>query len=569
MVMDKASTDIPDFATQHPELLSSWDYKKNTVNPSSIPSSYSKSIFWVCSKGHSWKTSISNRIKQGGCPYCRGRKIWPGFNDLATLYPDLLREWDYQKNTVKPDTVAPANAKKYWWLCPKGHSYEAAVSSRTRLKTGCPYCANQKLLKGFNDFETLYPDLALEWDYEKNEGKKPSDYISGSETYAWWKCRKGHSWHTMISTRVSGTGCPTCAKEYKTSVPEQAVFYYCSKYYSDAVNRYQPDWLGRSELDVYIPSLCTAIEYDGRVWHKDVEKDIQKNKLCTENGIRVLRIREPGLQLFNEDCIGFEKISYDSLSTAISTLLIKLGISSPDVNVSRDLDNVYALMDYQEKEQSISNKYPQIAAEWDYERNSKYLSPQTVNCNAKILAYWICPLGHRYEARIEHRTRSGSGCPICDGKKVLAGFNDLASQKPELAKEWDYSNNQKLPTEVHYSASKKYWWVCALGHKWEASPGQRVRHGSGCPYCAGQKAIPGVTDFATVEPELVKEWDYEKNSLSPQKLLPRSRERVWWKCSKGHSWQDSIRNRAISKHRYCPICQREKREEPMRRDSPM
>lgn len=556
---------INDFASLHPDLLQEWDFAQNTEDPSRLSETSTKSVWWKCDKGHTWKTSVGQRVKQAGCPYCRGRKIWPGYNDFATLYPNLLREWDYSLNDEKPTEIAPADAKKYHWICPKGHKYEAAISSRTRLGTGCPYCASQKVLPGFNDFESLHPDLAKGWDYEKNGTLKPSDFCEFSGKSVWWKCKKGHSWKTMIESRSRGYGCPICAKEYKTSIPEQALFFYIRSVFPDAINNYKTDWLGKSELDVFIPSLNIAVEFDGRVWHKEPAKDIEKNQLCSNHGIRVLRVREPGIPLFN-DCIGLEKISYDSLSKAINQLLVLLGIESPSINVEDDLNEIYGLMQYREKEQSIAKQYPDIVAEWDYENNSVYLSPDTVNCNSKIKVFWVCPQGHHYEARVEHRTRVGSGCPYCAGKKVMSGFNDIASKYPELICEWS-EDNSTSPDAVYMLSTKKYLWECKqCGHKWNASVYQRVKIGTGCPVCAMARRKEQVTinskgrfisknaPITISHPEIAKEWNYSKNGdLSPESCSYGSERKVWWLCPNGHSYQTMIKSR--TKHNYgCPIC---------------
>ena len=554
---------INDLPTVNPAIMDSWDYEKNTVNPHTLSGESSKSVYWKCEKGHSWKTSVANRIKQEGCPYCRGRKIWSGFNDLKTLFPELMKEWDFDLNVVDPEKIAPASSKKYHWICPLGHRYEATVASRTRLNTGCPYCANQKLLVGYNDFATVYPQLVSEWDYEKNKGKTPSDYIAGSETYIWWKCSKGHSWRTMISTRVGkgGTGCPICAKEYKTSIPEQATYYYCKKYFSDAIGNYQPEWIGKSEIDIFIPSLMVGLEYDGRVWHKKVEKDKEKTELCKIHGIRLIRLREPGLESFDDGCIPLASLKKDDLSKGINAALLMLGIENADIDVVRDIDEVYRLMDYQEKENSLQSKYPEIAAQWDYKRNSKYLSPETINCKSKTSVHWICDNGHQYEARVDHRTIMKSGCPICAGKVVIPGVNDFASQHPELLSEWDYSSNEKGPEQYTSDHNKAVNWICKRGHSWAATIPNRIK-GSGCPYCAGHKAIPGETDVRTVNPKLIEEWDYEKNvGISPEMYLPQSNQKVWWKCKRGHSWQDPIKKRFRQKVRYCPVCRKTNHEE--------
>ena len=56
-----------------------------------------------------------------------------------------------------------------------------------------------------------------------------------------------------------------------------------------------------------------------------------------------------------------------------------------------------------------------------------------------------------------------------------------------------------------------------------------------CPYCTGRLAIKGETDLLSVNPDLVKEWDYEANDrLKPTDVTANTRKKVRWKCSEGH-----------------------------------
>ena len=355
---------------------------------------------------------------------------------------------------------------------------------------GCPICANQQVLVGYNDFPTTHPQLLEEWDYENNVDINPNNFTAGSEQYAWWKCKKGHQWKTMICSRTQGYGCPVCAKEYKTSIPEQAVFYYCKCADPLAVNGYQPEWLGKSEIDIFMPSLMVGIEYDGRVWHKDIEKDRVKDDVCLKNGIRIYRIREPGICCYNDNCIGLTSLSQNDLSAGIRHLFQKIGISEISVDVSRDIDAIYQLLDFKEKQFSLAKQYPEIALEWDYEKNSNHISPTTINGKSGKYVYWRCPNGHSYEMRVDHRTISNAGCPYCSSKKVLKGYNDLSTTSPALVKEWHYQKNTDLsPETVTRGSNKKAWWLCqTCGNEWLATICSRSR-GSGCPECSRRKRI--------------------------------------------------------------------------------
>ena len=405
--------------------------------------------------------------------------------------------------------------------------------------------------------------LMTEWDWEKNISVSPEETKLGSEKRIWWICPKGHSWNTTVATRVRGCNCPTCSKEYKTSIPEQAIFYYCQKYFPDSINSYKTEWLQKSEIDIYIPSLGLGIEYDGRAWHKNIEKDVAKNALCLMHGITLFHIREPGLPRIKDNYIELKSLKYEDLTPGIISLF---NIIAPtincDIDVIRDLTDIYGLLHFKSKEESLSNKYPHLVAEWDYTKNGRYLTPDNINCKSGKNVYWLCPKGHSYQARVDHRTLKQSGCPYCAGKKVIVGETDLASRFPHIAAEWDYSQNEKNPDDYYHNSSQKVWWKCSEGHTWQATIKQRVRTGSGCPYCAGQKAIPGQTDIQTVDPILISEWDYDKNTeVDPENLLPYSRVKVWWKCNHGHSWCETVRNRYISKKRLCPICHPRKKRQ--------
>ena len=166
--------------------------------------------------------------------------------------------------------------------------------------------------------------------------------------------------------------------------------------------------------------------------------------------------------------------------------------------------------------------------------------------------WWKCSRGHEWQATIASREK-GSGCPICSNQKVLAGYNDLQTTHPELAKLWHPTKNGLLtPQMVTYGSGQKVWWQCENGHEWQRAIDQWLK-GIGCPYCSGRRAVAGKTDLATQNPELAKEWHPTKNGeLTPQDIRPKSGKKVWWQCAEGHEWEATIHNR--SSGRGCPEC---------------
>ena len=123
-------------------LLREWDMAHNLpLTPQTVTYGSHKSAWWRCENGHEWKAAIYTRIAGTRCPYCTGRKVLVGFNDLATQHPELARQWDYRKNApLVPADISAGSHRSVWWRCEKGHSWRASIHSRTS-GCGCPVCA--------------------------------------------------------------------------------------------------------------------------------------------------------------------------------------------------------------------------------------------------------------------------------------------------------------------------------------------------------------------------------------------------------------------------------------------
>jgi len=176
--------------------------------------------------------------------------------------------------------------------------------------------------------------------------------------------------------------------------------------------------------------------------------------------------------------------------------------------------------------------------------------PSEVTWGSGLRKKWICSEGHIYESIISHKTRTLEGCPFCDGKKVLAGFNDLATTHPHIANEafgWDPK------TVIAGSSSSKRQWKCSLGHFWEATANTRTNKSaaknSGCPICANKQTLSGFNDLATTNPELAA----QLVSPDPTTITESSHIVGIWKCKNNHEWSSRIANRRGGE-RGCPTC---------------
>lgn len=137
-------------------------------------------------------------------------------------------------------------------------------------------------------------------------------------------------------------------------------------------------------------------------------------------------------------------------------------------------------------ENDFASQYPRLAAEWDLEKNGT-LSPEEVTASSNHKVWWLCDKGHSYSASVQGRTRNGNGCPYCVNRKVLQGFNDLATTCPVVAAEWHPTLNGALRSEHIVAGNhRKIWWQCSLGHVWKAAVYSRTgRHMCACPVCVG------------------------------------------------------------------------------------
>ena len=200
-------------ASIYPQLIKEWHPIKNgELTPYQISFGSAKKVWWLCEKGHEWQSDIQHRSTGKGCPFCSGRNAIVGETDLETISPSLAKQWHPTKNgKLSPKQISFGSSKKVWWLCEKGHEWQAKVNHRYN-GSGCPYCSGNKVLVGYNDIETTHPELAKEWHY--NNELTPQNFSSGSNKKVWWICSKcGYEWSAIIYNRSKGIGCPKCAIE--------------------------------------------------------------------------------------------------------------------------------------------------------------------------------------------------------------------------------------------------------------------------------------------------------------------------------------------------------------------
>lgn len=134
----------------------------------------------------------------------------------------------------------------------------------------------------------------------------------------------------------------------------------------------------------------------------------------------------------------------------------------------------------------IENNRHDLLESWHNEKNGTR-TPYNTAFSSNKYAWWLCPkCGYEWESKVNNRTAGNRGCPLCSGKVVVSGRNDLVTTHPEIAKEWHPTLNGDLtPDKVSRGHGKKVWWKCPLGHDYEATPNHRTsgKNPTSCPEC--------------------------------------------------------------------------------------
>lgn len=200
-----------DLKTRFPRLATEWHPSKNALGPTHVSAYSGGKAWWVCTEGHEWEATIANRANGNGCPICAGQMVLTGLNDMATTNPELAAEWHPTRNGgLTPAMVFAGLGRKVWWRDLLGHEWETTGNSRVS-GVGCPICAGQRILVGFNDLATRMPALAAEWHPSLNGPRSAESVTVMNGKKAWWLGVCGHEWEAVVSSRSAGTGCPICA----------------------------------------------------------------------------------------------------------------------------------------------------------------------------------------------------------------------------------------------------------------------------------------------------------------------------------------------------------------------
>lgn len=282
-------------------------------------------------------------------------------NELVSKNESLMKEWDFEKNDalgLDPQKLSVGSNKKAWWKCEKGHSWQAAIEKRSRCN--CPYCSNRRVLPGYNDFASRYPELLSEWGYDKNTDIKPDEVPYASSKKAHWKCGKcSYEWISEIRNRtVYKHDCPQCARIEGGQRRTQTII---SRNGSLADTPLLAEWNysknGTADPHDYSPHSNKAVWWQcskcGYEWFANINNRTNgRGCPCCSHSVLV-----PG-------------------------------------------------------KNDLATLNPDLAAQWHPTLNGN-LKPSGITPHSGKKVWWLCPKGHSYEATVLHRAE-GTNCPMCN-----------------------------------------------------------------------------------------------------------------------------------------------------------
>lgn len=513
-------------------------------------------ILWQCSLGHDYSSHIVQKLRGHGCPYCSGRKVYTGFNDFKTKYPEVAKFWS-PLNVLDPSKILVSRSERFLWRCTNGedHNFKARISKMI-VNSSCMVCKNYEVLSGFNDINTFSSE-AYKWFSAKNSATVEQSVFNSTKKYKWHCVECDYEWKAdakTIANRISKkkNACPIC-----TGVVADG---------KNTLGRKFPELLEEWDFEKnFLDPFKTSGGSKEKAWWKcsnghSYEKQISyKTKSPKTPCVKCnsLAFRCPD---FAEEYSLKNEIAADAISYKSARMVIWLckkcngeykrtpGIKhkSPECPYCTDWQILKGFNDF-------ATVHKDLLKFWDYDKNS--LGPTEYSKNSSKSVWWKCDgkFQHSFRARIAEFIEKEDKCAYCAKRRTDLSEKTLLSVVPEIEALWS-KKNMLHPSELSPYTSQKVILECQQGHVFERSCNKITHRSANCPYCTNVSFLKGFNDLATKKPELLEFWDYEKNEEDPSDVKVNSINEYYWKCSKGHSIVRSCQS--VMYGFSCPHCVR-------------
>jgi hypothetical protein len=474
----------------------------------------------------------------------------------------LIKQVHPTKNkSLDISSLSSGSNKKVWWICEKGHEWEARIDHRTQ-GSGCSYCSGLKAIIGENDIFTSNPALLKEWNYKKNINVDPKTIKSNSGKKVWWICDKGHEWETTVSDKNRGRGCPYCSGR-QAIIGENDIF--------TSNPALLKEWNYKKNINVDPKTIKSGshkkvwwICDKGHEWETTI-KNRNQGTGCPECSSQLSTSYPEQYFYFHLSNIFKNTVNrYKDKKNNIS----EIDIFIEELMIGVEYDGYYYHKNDKDTKKNILLKNGIILISIKETRNFRkdinniiYVQlPVTEKKLKDTLERLLILINKLKNTQIKYIVNEENNrLLILSNYRNLIVSNSIFVTHPQLLKEWNNKKNLKLsPKTTTFGSHIKVWWICDKGHEWETEIKNRSK-GKGCPYCSGRQAIIGENDLFTTNPELKNEWNYKKNiGVDPKKIKSGSNKKVWWICDKGHEWEAIVSNR--NRGDGCSLCYRIKRK---------
>lgn len=423
-------------AEQNPDLAAQWHPTRNgDLSPAEVSTRSGKRVWWQCPDcGIEWDATIGSRTNGSGCKACATQrsaidlsKPKPG-QSLAEQDSELAAQWHPTLNgALTPFDVTRNSGRKAWWLCSRGHEWNAMINNRTKAR-GCPKCKlwGTSVEEIRLRHELVASGVPIELDHKIPHPTTKRPMHCDMVVPAWKVVIEfdGNRFHKTDESHVKD--------QRKTAALTEAGW---------TVIRVREELTPIGPHDVVVPLLSSEI-----VRAKAV--------------LGALRT------------VGHEVLRYsDYLATEDPW-----AAAAANDEVRRP------------RTKSLASQRPSLAAEWDYVKNSP-ITPDDVTIGSGQRAWWLCPVcAHSWEAVIGSRA-TGHGCPTCGREASLRARSrprpghSLVERCPVIAAEWHPTRNGDVtPRDVSFATRKTAWWACSVcGNDWQGTIAKRTSRNTGCP----------------------------------------------------------------------------------------
>jgi very-short-patch-repair endonuclease len=478
--------------------------------------------------------------------------------NFGILHPELLVEWNFEKNSISPYEIAPKSDRVVNWKCKNcKECWDIQVHKRTYSKSGCPYCSGRRASKT-NNLTITHPHIAKQWDYKKNKDR-PEEYLYGSRAKKYFKCELEHSTLQQIGVKTRNRGeCSICSKrrisnknnlatehplvaaewDYKKNKDRPEEFsskshakrwFTCSKRNHSILVRIG----GRTEeynyLSCYECNRSTSKDeiylfYELKLFFNFTEYD-KKIKIKKGNNIEIIDV---DIYLPEQKIV----IEYDGYYWHKDSLQRDLKKNSK--LLSRNIK----VIRLREKPLNLVGKYSINVTSKKYKENANkllnYLNNNFLNIDEDKLERYL------KEKELQNKDEAIKKLNEIDmvSLRGLTNKNSLQNLYPTLInEEWDIKKNKEFRNPEFYSPNSQevVWWICIeCNNSYSQRIQTRVKNyrinRPSCKICRKK-----ITSIGTNFPNLIKYWS-KQNNLSPFEVAQSSNEYFYWNCNNGHTF---------------------------------